>query len=357
MKTYPFKLNFALSPKVESIAQIADFCEPLETQQMGPFISNTSGQLLSLNSQHAYISDDQGLSWQSYPLFTANEQHKITDSHSLLLHSSGRIICAFPDYRDFHFNWRKKTNLPTKNSKLYAYVMVSDDGGKSWSSPKLICKGYMAATTTMIELRDGTVLFSAQNLDYEAGRHYSLTYRSTDQGDSWQASNKLDIGGQGHHAGCYEGTLLEQADRVLFLIRTNLDWFWEAYSYDSGKTWSEVRPGNIEASSSPAKLLRLNSGRVLMAYNPLSSLLDESYHLKRRAGLFSEVAASWYRAELVVRVSEDDGHSWGQPIVVAHCDNAWLAYCYLFESSPGKIWLTTMQSQLKIQFLEKDLLR
>ena len=273
---------------------------------------------------------------------------------------NGLIVLAFPDSSQFHFNWRKKTNKPIKNSQLFLWVTRSHDGGHSWEEPILVSKGYVAATTTLIELADGALLMSAQNMDYDNARHYGLTCRSEDQGVTWQPSNRLDIGGRGHHGGCYEGTLVElQNQRIWFLIRTNKNWFWHAYSENDGTSWESLEPGEMDCSSSPGKLLRLASGRLLLAYNPLYPQAikeNEKARFKRVAGQFSEVAASWFREESVIRFSEDDGAHWSEPTVIARCEKAWLAYCYcyLFESQPGEIWLTTMQTGLKLKLYEKD---
>lgn len=117
-----------------------------------------------------------------------------------------------------------------------------------------------------------------------------------------------------------------------------------------------MQPGLV-ASSSPGMLTRLASGRIMLIYNPLEPLLPDTTPLKRRGGQFSVREASWFRSELVVRFSEDEGQSWSEPTVLARMDKAWLSYPHVFEVSPGKIWITTMQTRLKLCFNESDLLR
>ncbi|MGE4499254.1 MAG: sialidase family protein [Hydrogenovibrio sp.] len=353
MKAYPdIQLDFKLAPKTEADVYLNDGVQPLEIEQTGPFVRNEQGEIVCVQGKQALISSDEGRSWQSVPLFSVDgfEAH---DSHSLCVTESGVLVLGFLNVAKRHFNWHRKANKPTKNTGVSLWSMRSFDGGYSWEEPVWVQGGYAAVTTTLIQLKSGELLMSAQNLDYDAARHYSLTFQSTDEGQSWQASNKLDIGGRGHHGGCFEGTLTELQDgRIWFLIRTNLDWFWNAYSEDEGRTWTQLSPG-MEASSSPGMLCRLQSGRLLLAYNPLTNTKDGL--APRVNGLYSEVAASWYRAELCLIWSDDDGQTWSKPKVLAQCDGAWLSYCYLFEARPGEIWLTTMQSHLKISFLEKDL--
>jgi len=253
-----------------------------------------------------------------------------------------------------HFNWRRKTNAPTKNCSLSQYIVRSLDGGQTWQTPQKIQSGYAAATSSLIQLKTGEVVVSAQNLDYENARHYALSLVSKDEGQTWQASNRLDIGGRGHHGGCYEGTLIElKHGRIWYCIRTNKDWFWDAYSDNNGQTWLTTKPG-LPASSSPAMLTRLQSGRIALVYNPLYPQGETTF--ARRAGQFSEVAASWMREELAIRFSENEGETWTKPMIIAACQGAWLAYPMVFEVEPGKLWVTTLQSELKLVLLEQDFL-
>ncbi|WP_028486504.1 sialidase family protein [Thiomicrorhabdus chilensis] len=347
------RLGFKLAPKTEAPVYLQDHTRVLDFEVLGPFVRNHCGQIVGVHQNHAYLSDDEGQNWQACPIFDS-EAFSFDDSRSLICLSSGVMILSFCNTANRHFNWRRKTNRPTHNTFLYHWVTRSFDGGRTWEAPQKVQQGYAAAMTTMIELGSGEVVMSAQNLDYQNGRHYALSFVSKDEGESWQASNRIDIGGQGHHAGCYEGTLVELKDgRVWYCIRTNLDWFWHAFSNDGGRSWIHMEPG-LPASSSPAMLTRLHSGRLMLTYNALYK--QGETQAPRRSGLFSEVAASWQREELSVRFSDNDGESWSQPVVVAACKGAWLSYPLVFEVEPGRIWLTTLQSELKIELLEQDLI-
>lgn len=351
------QLDFSLVPKTEAPVYLHDAAIPLMDTPLGPFVRNLKGELVGLDQNEACISADSGKTWQRYPIFQ-QAGFECTQSCSLVCLQSGALILSFANMAKIHFNWHRKTNLPTKNTLLHHWITRSLDGGRTWEAPRRVLHGYAAAMTSAIQLRDGTVVLSSQNLDYENGRHYALTLVSKDEGESWQTSNRLDIGGRGHHGGCYEGTLAQlDDDRVWYCIRTNRDWFWHAYSADSGLTWTEIHPG-LAASSSPGMLTRLKSGRLLLTFNPLQSLLNETRSAEkfRRSGLFSEVAASWFREELAICYSEDEGQSWSCPVVIAQCDNAWLSYPYVCEVEPGKLWITTMQSQLKLEIAESAIL-
>lgn len=353
MKAYPnIKLDFSLAPRTEETVYLHDDVSALDISTTGPFVRNPQGELVCVDGNTVFISQDEGKSWLEKPLFASPEAFDVQDTHSLCVTENGTLVLGFLNMAKLHFNWVKRTNKPTKNTFLHLWTVRSEDGGHTWQEPSLVQKGYCGATTTMISLSTGELVMAAQDLDYANGRHFSLSYVSDDDGRSWQASNHLDIGGQGHHGGCYEGTLMElQEGRVWYLIRTNLDWFWSAYSDNQGRTWTEIKQ-DMPASSSPGMLLRLQSGRLMLAYNQVYKQGENE--VRRVAGQFSEVAASWQREELSVRFSDDDGQSWTDPVVVASCKGAWLSYNYLFEIEPGKIWWTTMQSRLKIELNEND---
>lgn len=61
-----------------------------------------------------------------------------------------------------------------------------------------------------------------------------------------------------------------------------------------------------------------------------------------------------HREELSVAFSDDDGATWSQPAVVAKQASTSLAYPYLFEVEPGRIWLTSMQGNVRVELHEAD---
>ncbi|WP_024851047.1 sialidase family protein [Hydrogenovibrio kuenenii] len=343
------ELTFALSPVTNEPVFLHPAIKPLKHEHNGLYVRNQFGQLVWLHDREAYISDDNGQTWKTYSIFH-HEGFRVNDCHCLALSHSNTLVVSF--IYDNYFNWHRKSNKPTKNTHAHQWVIRSSDGGKTWTDPQLIQKGYAAETMSMVSLPSGRLVFSTQNLDYDAARHYSLSFYSDDDGITWHASNRVDIGGRGHHGGCFEGCLLPLKDgRLWFCIRTNRDWFWNAYSDDDGTSWTQMEKG-LPASSSPATIKRLASGRLCMVYNQLYREGENT--IERRAGLFSEVAASWQREELSIRFSEDDGVSWGKPTVIASCKGAWLAYPFMFEPVPGKIWITTIQSELRLSLDELD---
>jgi sialidase-1 len=138
-----------------------------------------------------------------------------------------------------------------------------------------------------------------------------------------------------------EGTAAELSNgRLLMLIRTNLDRFWEAYSDDGGRYWLEMRASQIDASSSPGYLLRLASGRLALLWNRLCPEGKKSI-VPGGGRDFSERPASWQRAELSLAFSQDDAKTWTKPVVIARQPGGGLSYPYVFERRPGELWMIT----------------
>jgi hypothetical protein len=66
------------------------------------------------------------------------------------------------------------------------------------------------------------------------------------------------------------------------------------------------------------------------------------------------VPVSNHRAELAIAFSEDEGKTWSKPTILARQEGKWLAYPYLFEIEPGRLWITTMQGPVRIEAREGD---
>jgi hypothetical protein len=237
-------------------------------------------------------------------------------------------------------------------------VIRSPDDGKTWEPPRMLHEDYTGAIRDMIETTEGAVVFTSMKLRNNPGRHTVLTYRTTDDGVTWQPSNVIDQGGIGHHGGVSEATVVERRDGTLWmLIRTNWKVFWQATSRDGGLTWTDIGPTKIDASSAPGLVKRLASGRLILLWNRYFPEGQTTYPETGGDNLWSEVPVSNHRAELSAAFSDDDGRTWSKPAVLARIDKEWLAYPYLYEASPGELWITTMQGGLRAAIREKDFAR
>ena len=225
--------------------------------------------------------------------------------------------------------------------------------------------GYNANFFGFIKTSSGRAVASIEHCASNPGRFIVASIFSDDEGKTWHRSNWIDLGGHGHHDGAMEPTLAELSDgRLLMLIRTNLDRLWQAISEDGGRYWRTITPSPLDASSSPAKMIRLMSGRLVVVWNRLNP--EGFVYPRREPGPWHrEISASWHREELSIAFSEDDGKTWTPPLVIARYKNGRLCYPYVFEAHPGEIWVTAgfafdekrEHHPLRLKLYEDDMLR
>lgn len=328
-------------------------------QRMGPFVRVSDVRILTIDGGDAFISGDQGKTWsERHAIFEAGGKYEIRPERALLRTRAGTIILAFTNDRErANWNWDAATS-DSPGARLPTYAVRSTDGGRTWEAPVRLHEDWTGAIRDIIQTRSGKVVFTSMKMLHNPGRHSVLTYVSSDDGKSWRASNLIDLGGVGHHGGVSEPTVEEIRDgRLWMLIRTNWSRFWEAFSDDGGLSWRTIRPSRIEASSAPGLLKRLQSGRLILIWNRLYPEGKTEWPLRGGDNQWSEVPVSNHREELAVALSQDDGASWSDPIVLARRGGDSLSYPYLFEARPGEIWITTMQGDVRITINEADLLR
>lgn len=323
---------------------------------MGPFVRLRDGRILTIGPDGgcAWISGDEGKTWQEQPIFTDSTKFNIRIERALICTRSGAVIVAFMNDKE-RASWKWDPAISdSPGAKLPTYVVRSPDGGKSWETPQKLHDDWTGAIRDIIQTRNGEIVFTSMMMLHNPGRHTVLTYTSQDDGRTWKRSNIIDKGGVGHHGGVTEATIEELRDgRLWMLIRTNWKTFWEAYSTDGGLTWDYVGATNIDASSSPGLLKRLASGRLILIWNRYFPEGKNEFPLSGGDNQWSEVPVSNHRLELSMKLSDDDGRTWTEPVVIARTTSGWLAYPYLFEARPGELWITTMQGGLRVKLNEQ----
>jgi len=336
--------------------------KPLPSDKLGPFVKTTNGDLLAIDSASSFVSQDGGKTWSTpRPLFSKQQNIKVSNERALFRTRDGAIIAAFMNLAERKWTWSNKLG-DAPAAKLPTYVMRSLDDGKTWQDIQKLHADWSGAVRDMIQTKEGRIIFTAMKMQHNPGRHAVLTYSSTDNGKSWKASNLIDLGGAGHHGGVTEPTLTQLQDgRIWMLIRTNWGEFWSAYSRDGGQFWQVIKPSGIPASSAPGLLRKLHSGRLLLVWNRPYPEGKTEWPKSGGDKLWSATAVSNHREELSVAFSDDDGQRWSKPIVIAHKHSKpkskgrrWLSYPYIYEHTPGEIWITTMQGGLRVKISEAD---
>ena len=318
-------------------------CRPAPATRPGPYVVLNDGALMIADGCGTRVSRDNGATWSEVsPIFEDGERHFGPAGVLPLKTRDGTIVIVYMNLPECLWEWDKEAECATANTQLDVWALRSLDGGKTWIDHQRILDGYCGGLINMIQTSTGEIVVPVQDVTPDRKRHAQYAFVSADEGQTWQRSNMLDVGGCGDHDGSFEATIEElTSGRLLMLLRTNLDYFWEAYSDDKGRSWREMRPSSIDASSSPGFLLRLKSGRLALTWNRLclegqTEVPDEDrWHEKT----ISRPAASWQRAELSVAFSEDDGKSWTDPVVIIRQPGAWVCYPYIHEASPGELWI------------------
>ncbi len=340
-------------------------CAPLDIAKFGPFVHADDGALMTIDGNVLRKSRDDGKTWSEGGDPIAPGMNLSWGGHvgQFLRTRNGILVIAYLDMEDYKFSWDDEKGAPKPECKLELWSIRSADGGKTWTDKQRILDGYNADFMGFIQLRDGRLVLAAEHLVPELKRWVSLSFVSDDEGQSWTPGNWIDLGGHGHHDGALEPAAVELNDgRVMMLIRTGLDRFWAAYSEDRGRYWRTIQPTAIDASSAPAWIQRLHSGRLVLVWNRLN---PEGKTLPKptKPSQAFEVPAVWYREELSIAFSSDDAKTWTDPVVIAREPGGQLAYPYVFEKSPGELWVFTHYTfdaqhkhapHLAVQLHEKD---
>ena len=332
-------------------------CTALPLDRYGPFVNLRGGDLMTFDDNATAVSEDDGRTWSAPRKMHRGRGPGVPCKGGVAVRTrKGVLVYVYMDMGTFKFTWNKKRAEAGPDCRLDVWSIRSLDGGRTWCDRTCLMRGYCGALLSILETSSGEIVVPLECLIANPSRHATQVYVSADAGQSWRPSNLIDLGGHGHHDGGTEPVAVELKDgRLWMLIRTNLDRFWEAFSSDKGYSWRVIQPTNIDASSSPAAIARLASGRLALAWNRLYPEGKRRY--PRRGGdcQLSATKASWQREELSLTFSDDDGKSWSKPTVIARLKNAWLSYPLILERRPGELWVTTLYREtIAISVCERD---
>ena len=337
-------------------------CTPLELTKYGPFVKNDDGSLLVIDKNILRVSTDGGKTWSEggTPIDPGLDIGANGHVGQFIRTGAGTLIIAFLDMSRYTWDWNNETQGPNPGCKLELWTLRSTDGGKTWSDKQRLLDGYNADFMGLVQASNGRIVLAAEHLAPELRRWTVCSFVSDDEGVTWKRSNWIDLGGHCHHDGAVEPSLAELSDgRMLMVIRTNLDRLWSAYSDDHGRYWRVIQPMNLDASSAPPWVLRLQNGHLALVWNRLNPAGGVAPKTKSE-GPSSEYPASWFREELSIAFSSDDAKTWSEPVVIAREPGGQLAYPYLFEAGPDALWVLThygsVNPPLAVQIRESDFL-
>ena len=220
------------------------------------------------------------------------------------------------------------------NTKSFVSHVMSVDGGKTWGNLGHCDFGYLytGAVNGAVQLTTGRILVPISYYSKRpTGKHVSMVSISDDGGKTWRPSQGecvVDTGGHLMEGGSIEPACVQLRDgRVWMLMRTQGGYLYESYSSDEGETWSAPVPSRFVSSNSPAALLRLRDGRLVLVWNNCMSPYHEG-----------GITTSYARQVLAVAISEDDGKTWhGYREFARVSGKGSVTYPFLNECSNGDI--------------------
>lgn len=275
--------------------------------------ANPHGQAPGTTRVYTRVSEDEGRTWGPEREIIHHPECQAGGASVL----RGRDGTLWMIYMGFYQSVWRDGEPDLEESRSDLWCARSTDEGETWADRQLIWQGYTGATNGLIETAAGHLVVPFSYVVPNPGRLVSACVVSSDTGKTWTLGDHIDLGGHGDHAGAIEPTVVELRDgRVWMLIRTTKGRQWQAFSSDSGMTWSEATPSSIESPSSPAYLTRLTSGRLTLIWN-------------------NTMATTQARDTLSLALSEDDGQSWTKPVECIRSEQ--MSYPFILEVRPGQL--------------------
>ena len=240
--------------------------------------------------------------------------------------------------------------------RLYEiYYATSPAGAAAWSAPRRIVPGYIGSIRSLIQLKRGRLVLAvaraipareqAPKSGPDLGWNDTFVYFSDDRGVTWrQSPDELSIELKTSNVtryGAIEPVVLELLDgRVWMLVRDRGGRLWQSFSAN-GERWPALQQSPFISSDSPAALLRLRDGKIILLTNACQNWTDpRSYAMGGREVLHAAISA-------------DDGKTWRGFREILHETNVisggdrGTAYASATENTAGKVVVVSGQGDGK----------
>jgi hypothetical protein len=185
-------------------------------------------------------------------------------------------------------------------------------GGRAgWTPGRRIFEGVVGAMRGVTQLKSGRIVLpvgmwlAGRKPGLPTGPHEVSAMYSDDNGETWQISPSRLVapcydGFNGSNYGACEPNVIELDDNLIWmLMRTQSGFLYQSHSYDGGTTWSDAVPSDFISSDSPAEIMRLSDGRIIVLW-----------HNGQNPPLVDGKPVAGGRDALHAAISDDNGTSW-----------------------------------------------
>lgn len=153
----------------------------------------------------------------------------------------------------------------------WGMVIRSTDEGKSWSAPEKLPDGILGPIKNKPVTLTSGVILSPSSIETKTEEWHAHIERSTDDGKSWE---KISIDPKNPVKVIQPTLLLYPEGKIQALLRSNQNYIMESWSADEGKTWSPLAKTNVLNPNSGIDAVTLSSGLQVLVYNPMESGKD-----------------------------------------------------------------------------------
>jgi predicted neuraminidase len=208
-------------------------------------------------------------------------------------------------------------------------VMLSQDGGASWQTPRRLPAGILGPIKNKpVQLEDGAIL-SPSSTEHDGWRvHFE---RSTDLGKTWQATPPVND--PNVIRAIQPCILLHHDGRLQALGRTRGRGIFETWSEDAGRTWGRLVSSQLPNPSSGIDAVTLADGRHLLVYN----------HNSEYKG----------RSPLNLAVTQDGKH-WDAALVLEDEPGSEFSYPAVIQAADGLVHITYTWKRKRIKHVVVD---
>lgn len=212
-------------------------------------------------------------------------------------------------------------------SRWWGMLMVSEDGGRTWSQPRRLPDGILGPIKNKpVQLANGDLLCPSSTEQNGWRVHFE---RSRDLGQTWLATPPVNDGKE--ISAIQPSILFHRGNRLQAVGRTQQGSVFEIWSADGGTTWGKMTLTALPNPNSGTDAVTLRDGRQLLVLN----------HCAKG------------RSPLNVVVSQD-GTQWQAALTLEHQSGEEFSYPAVIQARDGRVHITYTWKRERIKHTVVD---